>query len=302
MKLSLPIALVFSALLSSAASAATVMGSIKPISLIAADLLQGVAEVDTLLPEGASPHDYALRPSDRRRIAETDLLIWVGPQTEPYLEKIIAASDIDALAWQEEGEEHADEPQGGHEPGQDQSQPHKEDQHDDHEAMHPWLSPESAEHFAEQITELLVSKYPKNVDKIEENLAKFLESIELLNNKSEAKLADKKTIGFFVFHDAYQGLVSHFGLNQVGYFTLDPSRKPGAKHLSELRSQLEENKISCVFVEPQFSPAVIEAITRGLNINEGKLDPLASGIEVQAGGYVAFIAGLVDQFDSCLAP
>lgn len=283
MKLSLPFALVLSALLSSAASAATVMGSIKPISLIAADLLQGVAEVDTLLPEGASPHDYALRPSDRRRIAEADLLIWVGPQTEPYLEKIIEASEIESLAWQEE-EEHADA---------------SHDEHD-HEAMHPWLSPESAEHFAEKISEALVAKYPENSDKIEENLAKFLESIEMLNNESEAKLADKKTIGFFVFHDAYQGLVSHFDLNQVGYFTLDPSRKPGAKHLSELRSQLEENKISCVFVEPQFSPAVIEAITRGLNINEGKLDPLASGIEVQAGGYVAFIKGLVDQFDSCL--
>ena len=283
MKLSLPFALVLSALLSSAASAATVMGSIKPISLIAADLLQGIAEVDTLLPEGASPHDYALRPSDRRRIAEADLLIWVGPQTEPYLEKIIEASEIESLVWQEE-EEHADA---------------SHDEHD-HEAMHPWLSPESAEHFAEQITEFLVSKYPENADKIEENLTKFLESIEMLNDESEAKLADKKTLGFFVFHDAYQGLVSHFGLNQVGYFTLDPSRKPGAKHLSELRSQLEENKISCVFVEPQFSPAVIEAITRGLNINEGKLDPLASGIEVQAGGYVAFIKGLVDQFDSCL--
>ena len=283
MKLSLPFALVLSALLSSAASAATVMGSIKPISLIAADLLQGIAEVDTLLPEGASPHDYALRPSDRRRIAEADLLIWVGPQTEPYLEKIIEASEIESLAWQEE-EEHADA---------------SHDEHD-HEAMHPWLSPESAEHFAEKISEALVAKYPENSDKIEENLAKFLESIEMLNNESEAKLADKKTIGFFVFHDAYQGLVSHFDLNQVGYFTLDPSRKPGAKHLSELRSQLEENKISCVFVEPQFSPAVIEAITRGLNINEGKLDPLASGIEVQAGGYVAFIKGLVDQFDSCL--
>ncbi|MEY3038511.1 MAG: High-affinity zinc uptake system protein ZnuA precursor, partial [Pseudomonadota bacterium] len=245
----------------------------------------------------ASPHDYALRPSDRRRIAEADLLIWVGPQTEPYLEKIIEASEIEAIAWQED-EEHADEPNDAHSPNQ--SKPNEEHQHDDHEAMHPWLSPESAEHFAEQIAELLVSKYPENSNKIEENLAKFLESIEKLNNESEVKLADKKTIGFFVFHDAYQGLVRHFDLNQVGYFTLDPSRKPGAKHLSELRSQLEENKISCVFVEPQFSPAVIEAITRGLNINEGKLDPLASGIEVQAGGYVAFITGLIDQFDSCL--
>jgi zinc transport system substrate-binding protein len=291
MKFSLPFALFFSALVSSNANAATVMGSIKPISLIAADLLQGVAEVDTLLPEGASPHDYALRPSDRRRLSEADLLIWVGPQTEPYLEKIIEASDIEALAWQEE-EEHIDEPQEG--TAKDGHEEH------DHEAMHPWLSPESAEHFAEKITELLLAKYPENSDKIEENLAKFLESLEALNNKAELQLADKKTIGFFVFHDAYQGLVSHYGLNQVGYFTLDPSRKPGAKHLSELRSQLEENKISCVFVEPQFSPAVIEAITRGLYINEGKLDPLASGIEVQAGGYVTFIAGLVDQFDSCL--
>ena len=51
-----------------------VLTSIKPLQLIAAAVQDGVAIPEVLLPPGASPHNYALRPSDVRRVQSVDLL------------------------------------------------------------------------------------------------------------------------------------------------------------------------------------------------------------------------------------
>lgn len=325
-----PFTFVASALFSVSASAATVVASIKPISLIATELLDGVAQVQTLLPEGASPHDYALKPSDRRKIDETELMIWIGPDVEPYLTKVIAASGVADMRWLETAEEHAEHAgeDHAHEEHKHDGHEHQESQHDhdadhsdhsdhsdehghdenevheghDHDNLHPWLSPESAEHFAERLSVELQQRFPESAERIAANTDTFLSALVAFDSEVAALLEPHKETGFFVFHDAYQGLVEHYGLNQVGFFTLDPSRKPGAKHLAQLRQQLEQAQVNCVFVEPQYSAALIESVTRGLNVRQGELDPLAGAIEPAVGSYQQFMSGLVQQLQRCLAP
>lgn len=306
--------LVASALFSVSASAATVVASIKPISLIATELLDGVAQVQTLLPEGASPHDYALKPSDRRKIDETELMIWIGPDVEPYLTKVIAASGVADMRWLETAEEHAEHAgeDHAHEEHKHDEHEHQESQHGhdeneaheghDHDNLHPWLSPESAEHFAERLSVELQQRFPENAERIAANTDTFLTALVAFDSEVAALLEPHKETGFFVFHDAYQGLVEHYGLNQVGFFTLDPSRKPGAKHLTQLRQQLEQAQVNCVFVEPQYSAALIESVTRGLNVRQGELDPLAGAIDPAVGSYQQFMSGLVQQLQRCLVP
>ena len=290
--------LAFSASVSQAAS---VLVSIKPISLIAAELLQGVTTVDTLLPDGASPHDFSLRPSDRRKVDEADLVIWIGHETEPYLEKVIDSANVQHFAWLEQDESH-DEHQSEHVDEHEHEHEHEKQTHteQDHDDIHPWLSPESAGHFAQRLSERLQTTFPNNVSAIQANTQQFINSLQAFDNASKTRLAPLKQKGFFVFHDAYAGFVDHFELNQVGYFTIDPSRKPGAKHLARLRQQLESSDAQCVFIEPQYSPALIEAITRNLTINRAELDPLASGIPIGRGGYIKYMSGLVDEFTQCL--
>ena len=75
-----PFSLLFSFLLLAAGTAQAevrVLTSIKPLQLIAAAVQDGVGEPEALLPPGASPHHYALRPSDMRRVQEVDLLYWI---------------------------------------------------------------------------------------------------------------------------------------------------------------------------------------------------------------------------------
>lgn len=62
----------------SSASAAVVT-SIRPLGFIASAIADGVTPTEVLLPDGASPHDFALRPSDIQRLRSADLVLWVGP-------------------------------------------------------------------------------------------------------------------------------------------------------------------------------------------------------------------------------
>jgi len=321
MKLPLPFSLVLYSLVSLNANATTVMGSIKPLSLIAVELLDGVAVVDTLLPDGASPHDFALRPSDRARLDDTALLIWVGPEIEPYLEKVIAASNVEQMAMinkhddhkgHEHEEDHEDHKDHDHE--EEHHDDHKEhdheekhhDAHDEHEGhdhagLHPWLDIESVEHFAEELSVELQHHFPDKTSQIKENEATFLASLKEFENRAKEQLEPVHQNGFLVFHDAYDGFVNHFELNQVGYFTVSPELKPGAKHLAELREKLEHSGVSCVFKEPQYKPALIDSITRGFDVHVGELDPLAGDVTLAQGAYVNFMQGLVDEFSECLA-
>ena len=66
-----------------------VLTSIKPLQLIAAAVQDGVGTPDVLLPAGASPHHYTLRPSDLRQVKEADLVYWIGPDLEGFLPTVL---------------------------------------------------------------------------------------------------------------------------------------------------------------------------------------------------------------------
>lgn len=64
-----------------------VAASIKPLQLLARPVMQGVGEPQLLVPPGASPHVYALKPSEARLLGRADLILWIGPSLEGFLAK-----------------------------------------------------------------------------------------------------------------------------------------------------------------------------------------------------------------------
>ena len=66
---------------------AAVVASLKPLGFIAAAIADGVTDTEVLLPDGASEHDYSLRPSDVKRLQNADLVVWIGPEMEAFMQK-----------------------------------------------------------------------------------------------------------------------------------------------------------------------------------------------------------------------
>ncbi|MFM2608650.1 zinc ABC transporter substrate-binding protein ZnuA [Vibrio chagasii] len=278
----------------SVASANTILTSFKPIQMIVTELTQGVSEPEVLMNSNASPHDYALKPSDVKKVHSADMVVWFGPDLEAFLTKVIESNDnvieiakIPGINLRAYGhEEHDHEAHEGHHHGS----------HD----PHFWLGIDQVEVAAKYISDKLIETDPDNAMAYQENLDSFLIALEEKKQSIREQLAPVKDKGYYVFHDAYGYYEEEFGLNNLGHFTVSPDRKPGAKSLIAIKKTIVRENVQCVFSEPQFTPAVIESVTRGSNAKQGQLDPVGSSVEVKSGSYFDFLQQLTDSYTSCL--
>ncbi len=276
--------------------ASDILTSIKPIQMITHELTAEVSEPDVLLSANASPHDYALRPSDVKRIHQASLVIWFGPDLEPFLEKVLSSHpnvltlnsipNLNLRAYSAEELEH------GHDDGH-----HHHGTHD----PHFWLGIEQAKQVATAIAQRLSETDPEHAKQYASNLKRFVQQADETDSAIRAQLADVKSVPYYVFHDAYDYFEQRYGLNNLGHFTVSPDRKPGAKTLIAIRKSLADNQAKCVFSEPQFQPAVIETVVRGSHAHIGVLDPLGTQVPVKAGSYFAFLHQLSDSYAQCLS-
>lgn len=304
-------ALLASALMVAGSASAAVVTSIRPLGFIASAIADGVTPTEVLLPDGASPHDFALRPSDIQRLRTADLVLWVGPDMEAFLTKSLAQlpankqlaigelAQVKPLLMKGDDDDDHD-----HEHAADlHSHAVNEDGHGHHHGeynMHIWLSPEVAKVTAIAIHDRLLELMPQNKDKLDANLRQFEDQLAQINKNIVKMLTPVQGKGYFVFHDAYGYFEKHFGLSPLGHFTVNPEIQPGAQRLHQIRTQLVEQKAVCVFAEPQFRPAVINAVAKGTQVRSGTLDPLGIGIALGKDSYGNFLTALSSQYVSCL--
>ena len=282
---------------------ADVVASVRPLGFIASAIADGVMPTEVLLPDGASPHDFALRPSDIARLRSADLVVWVGPEMEAFMTK--SAAQLPPNRQVEIATLPAVKPllMKGGEDEHDHDHAHENDGDEHHHGeynMHVWLSPEIAREAAIVIHDKLVELVPQKKQQLDANLARFEDGLTKTDKNIGTMLQPVQGKGYFVFHDAYGYFEKHFGLSPLGHFTINPEIQPGAQRLHLIRTQLVEQKATCVFAEPQFRPAVITAVAQGTKVRMGTLDPLGSGIELSADSYVNFLSQLANQYLSCL--
>ncbi|MBW6417853.1 zinc ABC transporter substrate-binding protein [Celeribacter sp. PS-C1] len=66
-----------------------VVADMAPIHSLVVQVMGDLAEPAVLMPQGTSPHGYALRPSDARAVQQADIVFWTGPKIEPWLDEVI---------------------------------------------------------------------------------------------------------------------------------------------------------------------------------------------------------------------
>lgn len=290
---------------------AAVVASLKPLGFIASAITDGVTDTQVLLPDGASEHDYSLRPSDVKRLQNADLVVWIGPEMEAFMNKStqsisdknkVTIAQLDGVkpllmkgSDDDDHDHEGDHDHAGHESEKGDAHHH----HGDYN-MHLWLSPEIARLSAVAIHDKLVELMPQSRAKLDANLKDFEAQLATADKEVGNELAPLKGKGYFVFHDAYGYYEKQYGLTPLGHFTVNPEIQPGAQRLHQIRTQLVEQKATCVFAEPQFRPAVVEAVARGTSVRMGTLDPLGTNIQLSKESYATFLRQLANQYSSCL--
>jgi zinc transport system substrate-binding protein len=300
-----------------------VVASIPPVHSLVASVMEGVGAPELLVPANVSEHDYALKPSDARKIAQADVVFWVGDALEAYLAAPLKSSGgrnialidvpgVDAHPFrqpEDAEEEHtahegAADAEHGHEGEDAHADEHADAHHHEHTGLDPhvWMDPVRAQAMVEAIAKALAEQDSANAEIYRANAARSVEALKALNAETASRLKPYADRPFVTFHEGYSYFVERYGLDQVGQVTVDPQRRPGAASVKALRDAVGAKRVVCAFAEPQYDEAAITALAGGTGIKIGGLDTLGAGIEPGPSLYPELIRHNAAAVEACLAP
>ncbi len=276
------------ALLAAPAEAGTrVVASIYPLAMIASAVAAPDTEIRHLVPGNASTHDFQLSPADLALVSSADIVVWAGPEAEPYLaaalakprdtQKVITLSTLPGVTLRSHRLDPGDTKDRGRDP-------------------HLWLSTRNATLLAQAIAA------PLGTGPLAQN---FSNEMQRYRNRQQKRFDPLKAMPLLVSHDAYGYLFDEFGLTNVAALSVEPDVPPSARRMTDLSTRVEKEKINCMVGEPGFTdgaaPRLFEATqAAGQRANLVVLDPELSGISLSRDSYALALIHLADTLHACL--
>ena len=282
----------------SAAAVPSIVVSIQPLHSLVSGVMSGMGTPHLLVTGGQSPHQFSLRPSQARKIEQSDLLIWVGPELEGFLPRIVTGLGVNHLALLESREidrlpvrsaglgDVDDEHEHEHEQGQFDS--------------HIWLDPHNAKKIVAVVAHRLAQIDPDNHERYRRNAVQMYQRLDELDQKLEKMLASVRTVPYFTFHDAYQYFEKRYGLNRVGAVMEQPGQMLGVRRTMNIKKLVRETGVVCIFREPQFRSPLMDRLLDDGFAREGVLDPMGVGDAPASAGYFALMERLARSMVACL--
>ncbi len=273
------------------AKAPQVATDIAPVQSLVARVMQGVGAPDLIVRQGASPHEYALRPSEAAALARADLVIWIGPELSPWLQGAVAAlaGEVPQVALL----------------AVDQTVLHGLRQGarfemDDHEGVdpHAWLDPVNGQIWLRLIAEELSTLDPENADIYATNAAAGMAELDQVMAEIRQVLAPLRGLKYLVYHDAYQYFEARFDMPASGAVTRGDAAMPGPARIADLREFVAQERLTCLLSDPQSDPRLAWAIFP-LGVKIGVLDVMGSDKSPGARLYPALLRDLAHGFAAC---
>jgi zinc transport system substrate-binding protein len=291
-----------------ASAAPRVVASIPPVHSLIAGVMDGVGAPELLVAPTASPHTYSLRPSEARLLNQAELVFWIGPIYETFLEKPLAslsgqakivrlmdARGIAVLPAREGGpwEAHSHD-------GHDHKHAHGAKEKAAEPDGHLFLDPENAKAIVRATVEALEASDSANAARYRSNGEAVIGRLTALDEDLRTTLTPVRERPFIVFHDAYQYLEKRYDLNAVGSITVSPERQPGAQRLQRLRRKITQLKAVCVFAEPQFEPTLVQTVIERTQAKTGVLDYMGTSIAPGRDTYFTMMQTMARSLTDCL--
>ncbi|WP_171126277.1 MULTISPECIES: zinc ABC transporter substrate-binding protein [unclassified Ruegeria] len=306
---------------------------IAPVHSLVARVMEGVGTPDLIISQGASPHEYNLRPSEAAALQIANLVFWMGEDLTPWMEgavetladgatvttlletdgtilldfrenALFEAHDHDDHAKHDDHDDHAETKGHDDEHAHDD---HDHEGHDDHDGHahgdhdpHAWLSPENANTWLNVIAAQLSAADPDNAGTYFANAAAAREEMAALSAEIAETLEPVRGGSFVVFHDAYQYFENAFDFPASGAISIGDASDPSPARIAEIQARIKDEGVKCVLAEPQFNPGIVEVVMDGADANTAVIDPLGSDLEPGAALYSQVIRNMAQTLADCL--
>lgn len=246
-----------------------VVVSIEPLAMIVREIAGELARVSTLLPAGADPHHYEVRPRKIVELARADLIVSVGGGFDGWAEGLCAGCEtgarrlrvlelpgITAEPTRHDGHERE---AGGHEEALD---------------PHVWLDPlRVRDVIAPALVTTLGELAPEHRGAFEAGLARLDRMLSQTDRDLRALFADRER-DFVALHPAWRYFASRYALEQRAVLAPTPGINPSAKSLADTIRACRAEEIETLVLEATDSKRRGAAIAEALGVDALVLDPL----------------------------
>jgi len=189
-------------------------------------IVGNLADIETLIPAGADPHDYELSLKQTAELYDADVFIFLGESMEPWAQKLADQLKDKGIAVIEVGKGliENDDP-------------------------HIWLDPVLAKEISKRIYEGIVPVAKAYEQTFKQNLENLYEKFDQLDRSFKELAAGAVRKDLVVSH-AFLGYVAdRYGFNQVAITGLSPQDEPSPKKMAELIEFCEAKDVKCIFAE-----------------------------------------------------
>jgi zinc transport system substrate-binding protein len=305
-----------------------VVTDIPPVHALVAQVMGDLGTPELLLERGASEHSFQLRPSQAAGLNEADLVVWIGPELTPWLDRALESVPLEVsrlglldapgtitqgygdgghgahegeAGYEAEGETHADEAGHDHE-----AEAHADEAGDDHAHEgtdpHAWLKPANAQIWLMAIAGELARLDPENAAIYAANAQAAVADVTALDATVAGILAPVADQPVIVFHEAFGYFAAQYDIHIAGAIAEGDAAAPGAARIAELRDMAVAGGAVCIFPEVQHDPEMVQQMVEGTSARIGApLDPVGSSLEPGAALYGALLTGMAQTIADCVA-
>lgn len=249
---------------------ADIVTTTAPVYEFTTRLCQGTElSIDCLITENISClHDYTLQTKQMRAVESAELLVISGAGLEETFSDVLrsARAVIDAsegieLLCGESAHGHNDH---------DHDHAHESD-------PHIWLSPKNAAIMVHNISNGLIAKYPQYKEIFTKNRLELVAQLDELAAYGESALSTINTREIITFHDGFEYMAVAFDLHILHAIEEESGREASAAELIHLCKLVNDNHLSCIFVEKSGSVSAANIISAETGAKLYSLDMAMSG-------------------------
>lgn len=281
-----------------------IVADIAPLASLAAMVAATDDTVETALPQGESPHHFALRPSHLKMITGADLVVHAGHEISPA---VAEAADAAGVAVLELGADH----EGGHDDEAGHEDEHHDDGHDDakleedheghddHEDNHAWLNPETAIDWIDDLVLALTAARPEMAEGYAARGATAKADLERLHTELAKTLDASRAKGIGVGHDAFAALAEAYGLTGFHALAGHDDEAPGAASMAGFRDAIRSGALRCLLAENASSARTLEPLAQEYGVTLAHADILGADIEPGPALYGTMMTRIAEAIAAC---
>ncbi len=219
------------------------------------NILGDVADVQSVLPKGAEPHDVILSTNELQILQRARAIVTLGLTLDDWIASGISAAESKAPVIT--ASKYLNLPPGSDDP-------------------HVWLSPARMIVMAQGVGGEMQKQFPESSEIIALRTAEYVTKLSALDAEYRAPGALPHR-DIVTLHDAFGYLAQDYNLNVIAVIKDIPEDNPSPEDVAQVIRMLSKYPKAALFGESELHPAILQTVARDTGRTIYILNPLEAG-------------------------